>query len=377
MNQIFPHRQPVALRVASALLLVFCFHFPGIAEAGDPKISPAASAGATCNLEFYDSLEYDKGKQSSVAIHPSGLVIEMHQTDAGLDLTNWYRIGKLDGTRLIWGGSQHADFSGTWPTVAITKEGYVLVVYSTGISKNPSELEYRVGQIDPDGDVNQSITWRTHSMRWDTGFHASIAMNDNGVIVGVHEPGRGGDGIYYRVGHLRNPAAGDYTVQWDSGEWGIRYDTGINPHVAINNLNKVVLVHQVPGETLLHYRRGLVNGGDIFFAESRRYDNHAERPAVALLDSGLVLEVHSLGGLISRTGRLSDFNSWEIEWADPIKIDDNDDIEYPALATNGIHAVETHVLGGFFSTYPLRSSVAEICDSVQPGEGSDILIPWN
>jgi hypothetical protein len=47
MNQIFPHRQPMTLRVASALLIAFCFQFPGIAEAGDPKISPAASAGAT------------------------------------------------------------------------------------------------------------------------------------------------------------------------------------------------------------------------------------------------------------------------------------------------------------------------------------------
>jgi hypothetical protein len=59
----------------------------------------------------------------------------------------------------------------------------------------------------------------------------------------------------------------------------------INPHIAINNHNQVVEVHQV----------------------------------------------HSLGGLISRTGILSLSNAEEIEWADPAKINENRDIAYPAV----------------------------------------------
>jgi hypothetical protein len=149
--------------------------------------------------------------------------------------------------------------------------------------------------------------------------------------------------MYYRVGHLRNPAGGDYTIQWDSPSWGVYYDDGINPHIAINNFNQVVAVHQVPGEHLLHYWRGTITGGTIHFAQSRRYDENAERPAVALLDSGLVLEVHSLGGLASSRGWLSLSNSWEIEWSPAKKEDPNDCIEYPALAANGTYAIQTHL----------------------------------
>jgi len=148
--------------------------------------------------------------------------------------------------------------------------------------------------------------------------------------------------MYYRVGHLRNPAAGDYTIQWDSPSWGVYYNDGVNPHIAINNLNQIVEVHEVAGEHLLHYWRGTVSGGTISFAQSRRYDNYAVESAVALLDSGVVLEVHTLGGLISRTGKLNPSNAWEIQWAEPVKIDPETSIGYPALAVSGSYAFETH-----------------------------------
>jgi hypothetical protein len=188
-------------------------------------------------------------------------------------------------------------------------------------------------------------------------------LTPQSAIVGVHESGGGGNGLCYRVGHLRNPAGYDYTIQWDSPTWGIYYDEGINPHIAINNLNEVVQVHQVPSEQLLHYRRGVINGGTILFEASRRYDNYAEQPAVALLDSGLVLEVHSLGGLIYRTGRLSLSNAEEIEWAEPVKLDDEADISYPAVAATRTYAVETHLVNGLGEGYQLHFSVANTCQS--------------
>jgi hypothetical protein len=42
-------------------------------------------------------------------------------------------------------------------------------------------------------------------------------MNDNGLIVGVHETGHASTGMYYRVGHFTNPATWNFTIQWDSG----------------------------------------------------------------------------------------------------------------------------------------------------------------
>jgi hypothetical protein len=174
---------------------------------------------------------------------------------------------------------------------------------------------------------------------WDRGFHTSIAINDNGFIVGVHESNQG-TGLYYRLGQLRNPAEGNYTIAWSSG--GVKYDDGINPHIAINNHNQVVEVHQVTGEKLLHYRRGTVSKGDITFAASQRYDNNAMQPAVALLDSALVLEVHSKDGLNSRTGKLDPANSTLIQWSPSVKIGGTASIAFPALATNGRYAFRTH-----------------------------------
>ena len=231
----------------------------------------------------------------------------------------WYHTGTLDETGVTWGASRRAGISGHKPAVALSKEGYVILVFSDQDHKNGSNLIYQVGRIDPYGGRRQSIAWLTDAIGWDRGFHNAIAINDNGIIVGVHETGHASTGLYYRVGRFADPAAGAYTIHWDSGVYGIKYDDGINPHIAINNQNQVVAVHQVSSsDFLLHYRRGTVIGGVIHFGESRRYDNYAIAPAVALLDSGLVLEVHCLGGFVSRTGRLSPIDPEVIDWAEPV-----------------------------------------------------------
>jgi hypothetical protein len=66
--------------------------------------------------------------------------------------------------------------------------------------------------IDPNGGVDQSLTWLTKEIHWDAGFHARIAMNDNGLIVGVHETGHASTGMYYRVGHFTNPATWNFKI---------------------------------------------------------------------------------------------------------------------------------------------------------------------
>jgi hypothetical protein len=347
--------------VALILLTLAAFNLVlRTADATDSKSAYAAVAPADCNLEFGHLIQYDNGEQTSVAVNASGLVLEFHksQNNAGI----WYHFGKVEGASVTWGRSQHAGADGYWPAVAISKEGYVIAVHSNKRQKSGADLYYQVGKIDPNGDQNQSITWLTGFIHWDRGFHASIAMNDNGVIVGVHETHGSSDSVYYRVGHLRNPAGGDYTVDWDSGSWGMEYESGWNPRIAINNHNQIVEVHRVPGETLLHYRRGTVSGGIITFGDSRRYENYATDPSVALLDSGLVLEVHNdySTGLVSKTGSLSLSNGHDIEWPASKLIDGHTFIYSPAVATNGVYAIETHGVD-VDNSLSLRSSVARVC----------------
>jgi hypothetical protein len=346
-----------------------CLYLPNVCSAlMPPARAPetgrqlAATTPLDCAPVFGFLAQYDDGTQTTVGTHPSGLVLEFHQTNRTFDSALWYRLGTADGTSVRWSGSQGSGIAGYWPAVAISKEGYVIVVHSDRRVKSGSDLYYQVGKIDPYGGTSQSIRWLTDPIHWDAGFHASIAINDKGVIVGVHEAGRGGSGLYYRVGHLSDPANGAYTIQWESTPWGVRYDTGINPSIALNSFNEVVQVHQVPGEYLLHYRRGTVSGGVISFGESKRFDNNAEQPDVVLLDSGLVLEVASKNGINLRTGQLSLTNPDEIEWSKEVTVESNLR-SYPALATTATHAILTCENSGL-QLY-LYASAAPLCSPDQ------------
>jgi hypothetical protein len=97
----------------------------------------------------------------------------------------------------------------------------------------------------------------------------------------------------YRVGSIENFKKGNYLINWTSGHFGQHYDEGINPHIALNNKNEVVAVHQYKaGQDFLHYRRGIARFDSIQFADNQRYDKYARHPAVALLDTGKVVEIH-------------------------------------------------------------------------------------
>ncbi len=319
------------------------------------------NAAASQTLEWSAPQRYDKGVDTSLAVHPSGLILEAHQSHSIGSSALWYHLGKLNGESVSWGPSQRITWTGWWPNVVITNQGYVILVYSTEAYKAYSFLRYAVGKIDPYGGTSQSITWLTGDLSWDAGFHSSTAINDAGVIVSVHEGS--GTGMYYRIGHLTNPSGGDYSMTWDSGSKGIKFDDGINPHIAINNSNQIVEVHQVTSENLLHYHRGIVNGGTITFGASQRYNNNAAEAAVALLDDGLAVEVNrSSGNAYARTGTLSSSNSALINWSSPVKISDEESNSsvYPAVATDGTFAFATWTSYSFDITGVIYDSVARL-----------------
>ena len=150
----------------------------------------SANAAGAQTLKWSPAEKYDAGIQSSVAAHPSGLVLEVHRTQADEQFTLWYHVGMLNGTGVTWGKSQRIPWDGSWPNVATSKEGYVIFVYSDGKFKNNSDLRYSIGTLFLDKGINQTIYWHSSDLFFDSGFHSSIAVNDNGVILGVHESGQ-------------------------------------------------------------------------------------------------------------------------------------------------------------------------------------------
>jgi hypothetical protein len=247
--------------------------------------------------------QFDTGYRSSLAFHPSsGLIVEAHAGNTSIHTSTglYYHIGQFNASTqtITWGPSIRfkavtADQYGTYPSVAITKEGYVIIVYTNGGSKQQGRLRYYVGTIDPNGGTQQQIAFKVQDEYYDTGWNSSISVNQSGVIAEAHE-GDGSSNLFYRLGHLRAPASGDFSIVWDTGTGGKKYDGGIAPVISLNDNGDVVEVHEVGrNDHKLHYTRGKLSGNTIQFSnEHPRFEDYAILPSIALLNDGYVMEMH-------------------------------------------------------------------------------------
>jgi|SRR5580698_2419910 hypothetical protein len=293
-------------------------------------------------LDWQGERYYDTGNQTAVAVVPSGgLIIEFHQSEQSASGI-WYHIGRLNnpGKQILWSDSHSIDASGDWPAVTVTKEGYVILALTPIGDKT---LHYWVGTINPTGSNGQTINWKLTEQVYDSGFHPSLSVNGNGKLVEVHESGSGGKGIYYRVGHLQDPNAGQFNIVWDTGNYGTGYDNGINPHIAINDKNQIIEVHQVRGEKKLHYHRGLLQGNSIVFEKSIRYDDFAEQPAVTLTNDGTVVECDIYDReTYCGTGVLNARDPSVVDWSTSVRIGSYGyPNHFPAVSSNGTLTVST------------------------------------
>src|SRR4030042_5853097 len=107
----------------------------------------------------------------------------------------------------------------------------------------------------PDGPDKPIIGLPENVMKFDTGLNPSVAINDNNIVVEVHESNIDDEDLYYRVGLLDNVTN---TVKWGTS---IKYDTGDRPSVTINNDNMVVEMHQAHESNDLWYNVGRAIGG--------------------------------------------------------------------------------------------------------------------
>jgi hypothetical protein len=330
-------QQNLALRAIFAIILscvtvsLFAQSPAPSAEQDKTAIETESSAGFArrTRIDWADFKHFDNGYESSVAIHPSGLMVEVHSSGQSIVTYTglYYRIGKLDPVKgVTWGPSRRWVSPGTfgsWPAVAITKEGYAILTFSNAFTKSNATLRYSVGTLDLAGTTDQQIDFKLQNAKYDNGFHNSVSVNYNGTIAEAHEAD-GGTGIYYRLGHLNAPGSGDFSIVWDTGSNGQKYDSGVNPHISINDNNDVVEVHQVTGEHLLHYIRGKASSNQIAFSSTHpRYSDNGNRPAVVLLNNGYVVEMHGAnynkrdGGweLFNRVGTLNTDKSSNIDWS--------------------------------------------------------------
>jgi len=334
--------------LCTIFLLIFFFFLPTSLYAQLEANTSDDQANTTLTvLDWAKPSKFDTGQNSAIAIHSSGLIVEVHATESITHNGLYYHIGQLnsDTGTISWGPSRLFISAGAWPAVAITREGYVIITWSDGFYKCCSDLKYLVGTVDLDGGTSQRIDFKTASKgtTFDSGFHNSISVNGIGVIAEAHESGSGGKGIYYRLGHLTNPAGGDFSISWDTGTKGLKYDDGINPNISVNDDNNVIEVHNVTGEGKTHYIRGKVglNSTQINFVKPHpRLEGSGSNPNVVLLNNSSIVEVSfNLAGIKYITGTLNGAN--EVKWSEATVIDDTKDRHVPSVAANGSRVIAT------------------------------------
>jgi hypothetical protein len=334
------------------VILFSCAAFGCMIGRGSDQADEPQGAQSLDNLA-----QYDNGWMPAVAANVSGLLLEVHRSQSNGAL--WYHVGQVNGTTVTWGYSQRTGANGNLPSVAMDSNGTVIMVH-TGFDND--NLYYQVGKLDPKLGVNQPIKWLTDFGHWDRGRGgSSIAMNDNGVIVGVHQSHTGSMTLYYRVGRLANPSGGDYRIQWLSGDYGVRYANGSSPNIALNNNNQLIEVHEVSPD-LLESISGGVNNGAIIWGSSYRFpDSQHYGSSVTLTQSGSLIALYDHEKrLWQRFGQyVGSSTSPGMNWANSEARITNVDTYHPGIANTGKVAVEVHELHEK-GTYKLFYSVVQL-----------------
>ena len=219
-----------------------------------------------------------------------------------------------DNTPVIaWGDSIRYD-TGAQLAVAMDNGGNIVEVHC---GENGSKNHYYlVGKLNAS---KKTISWGD-SIRYDTGGQLAVAMDNKGNIVEVHRGDGNPDNHYYLVGKLD---ADDKKISWGKS---IRYDTGSTLAVAMDNSGNIVEVHRGYGNPENHYY--LVGKLDastktITWGKSTKYDTGSTL-AVAMDDRGNIVEVHCGYGNPDNhyylVGKLN-AASKSITWGDSIKYD--------------------------------------------------------
>jgi hypothetical protein len=283
----------------------------------------------TTDVHFNFPVRYDTGTFPSVGV-AGATVVEVHQSQSRTTL--WYHVGRLTGDFVAFGPSHKYD-NGIHPACAVNRAGSVVEVHRTQ-NVFSTGMFCRVGRAD--AEVKTIDFGDSHE--YDTGDVPRVALNDSDVVVEVHEANTPSINMWYHVGRLD---AARKRVDFGGSH---RYDTGVTPSIALNNQNVVVEVHQAPGlSDNLWYRVGTVDVDrrTISFGGSTKYDTGAN-PSVALTDDGLVIEVHrsqTFRTLWKRIGTV-DVAAKTIRWiGGSVRYADG---EWPVVASDGTTAVQVN-----------------------------------
>lgn len=287
-------------------------------------------------IQFGLAEKYDTGRSCSVGTNTQ-LAIEVHNSEASSDM--WYHIGKIKGATVNWGGS-HNYSNGYNPSIAINNNNIIVEVHETSNAFTNS-MYYKVGIINGD-----KIDWGDDD-KYDSGRQPNVSVNDAGVVVEVHKS-QSYDTLYYRVGQINGKK-----IDWGDSH---KYDDGVTPSVSINNNGVVVEVHKSQSYDKLWYRVGKITGKSIKWGDSHEYQNGVD-PSVGITNDGWVVEVHKSQSFDTLYQIVGQINGNEIIWGASSDFDSGTRPQM-GISLNGKVAVQVHQ-GSLFKLWYSNSSVLD------------------
>ncbi len=148
-------------------------------------------------------VKYDTGNRPTTAISPDNRIIEIHNGGNWWFNNNlYYSIGKLNSDNSIsWLRIGSKYDTGDDPSIAFHPNGEIIEIHNGGTNNN---LYYSVGTVNS----NNTISWHQKGVKYDTGYLPTLEITDDGLIIDIHNGGT--NNLYYSLGIL-NP---DNTINW-------------------------------------------------------------------------------------------------------------------------------------------------------------------
>ena len=233
---------------------------------------------------------YDSGKEPSIALNDNNTVVEVHRSGSNSSL--YYSIGTLSGEEITFGNSVNYD-TGIRPVVSINNDDSIVEIHK---SASNDGLWIHTGSVVTISNSIFGFSYSTRLIDWgpsrslnNSGVYPSIALNDNNLVMEVHQS-QHSDDIWYRVG---NADFNSENIDWWSTAKCLTCNgsvSGENPQVSLNNNNEFIVVWH-SGIQLYSQTGTLFANKTMQWGEVVNYDS-GYRPSVALMDDGSSVEVH-------------------------------------------------------------------------------------
>ncbi len=137
-------------------------------------------------IDWQDSHSYDDGERPSVAITDDDVIVEAHKSENYDKL--YYRIGKVNGSKIEWGkheGRESHDYdNGEYPSVAMTESGLVIEVHK---SQAHDTLWTQTGQVNGQSITNLDKNVKA-ARKYGNGMRPRVACNSS-IAVETHAKG--------------------------------------------------------------------------------------------------------------------------------------------------------------------------------------------